>query len=680
MSTRLALSFFVFSCSMTIWGCGGGSSSATTPLADFDATLAEPERFFDLPFPSDLRLKADGTPDLAGYPRASELSLLAPLLPIAGDRPGFPTIPVAYFRFDGAMPAIAPADVVPAHSSSPLLLVDVDPSSPSRGALVPVVAATFRPDLFVGENLLGVAPRPGFVLEPDRTYAFVVLRSLGDASGERLGVAPSIASLASGRAPTGARGAAALELYAPLFETLDQIGVSRSEVAVATVFTTGDVVRETFELTQAVVDAVDVTVEILGVDPDDGADHPRYCELLAEMTVPQYQAGVPPFNSGGLFAFGADGLPIVQRDEVIPLVITLPKSPMPEAGYPLMVYFHGSGGVAAQVVDRGPRPMGGDEAIGEGPAHVIAAHGFAAAGAALPLSPDRLPGASDIAYLNFGNLAAFRDTFRQGAIEQRLMIEALASLQISPAELGACEGPTLPFGATDFFFDSSAMVGMGQSMGGMYTNMLGAIEPALRALVPTGAGGHWSYFILETGLIPGVADTISFLLGVDPSSLSFLHPSMHLLALGWESAEALVYMPRLSRRPLPEVGPRPIYEPVGEGDSYFPTPVFDAVALAYGHPMVGDEVWPSMQTALALDGLDGILEYPVVNNLTSSTGAQYTGAVVQYAGDGFSDPHDIFMQLEDARYQWGCFLYTSIHGARGAVIPTPAPLGTPCPE
>jgi hypothetical protein len=324
--------------------------------------------------------------------------------------------------------------------------------------------------------------------------------------------------------------------------------------------------------------------------------------------------------------------------------------------------------------------MGGVEAVGKGPAHVIAAHGFAAVGAALPLSPDRLPGASEQAYLNFANLAAFRDTFRQGAIEQRLMIEALSSLRISPSALGACAGPELPVDETDYFFDTSAMVGMGQSMGGMYTNLIGSIEPALRALVPTGAGGHWSYFILETSLIPGVADTVALLLGVEPASLSFMHPAMHLLALAWEPVEPLVYMPRLSRRPLPELYARPIYEPVGEGDSYFPTPVFDAVALAYGHPMVGDEVWTSMQDALALAGLDGILGYPLNDNLQSVDGEPYTAAVVQYEGDGFSDPHGIYMQLEEVRYQWGCFLYTAIHGANGAVIPAPAPLGTPCPE
>ena len=43
----------------------------------------------------------------------------------------------------------------------------------------------------------------------------------------------------------------------------------------------------------------------------------------------------------------------------------------------------------------------------------------------------------------------------------------------------------------------------GQSMGGMYTNLISAVEPRIRAAVPTGAGGYWSHFILITPLIPG---------------------------------------------------------------------------------------------------------------------------------------------------------------------------------
>src|SRR5690606_32586277 len=99
--------------------------------------------------------------------------------------------------------------------------------------------------------------------------------------------------------------------------------------------------------------------------------------------------------------------------------------------------------------------------------------------------------------------------------------------------------------------------------------------------------------------------------------LSVLHPGMHSLEMAWEAAEPLVYLPRLSRRPLPGMPPRPVYQPAGLDDSYFAPPVLDAMALAYGHQQAGEEVWPTMQEALALAGLDGIIDYPVMDNLVS---------------------------------------------------------------
>lgn len=668
--------------------CGGepvspGDAGASDAWVDPGEAIVRFDRaatagdFFAFPFPSDLRLDADGTPDLTSFPNPRNADVIRDLLPIADARAGWPVIPVAYFRWSAPLASRSADDVIAADVASPILLVDVDPGSPERGALVPTVAATLPVDRSTGENLLGISARPGFVLAPHRTYAFVVRRAANDALGRPLGVQADLATLAGGGTPSASWGADAAALYAPLWETLDAIGVARDDVAAATVLTTGDVVLELHALSELVLAAHDVTIAGLHLDPSDGA-HERYCELLGTISMPQFQRGTPPFDTEGLFEIGADGAPVEQRRETVPVVITIPRREMPAGGWPLMVYFHGSGGVASQVVDRGPRVEGGSPARGEGPAHVIAEHGFAAVGAALPISPDRLPGAGGTDYLNFDNVAAFRDTFREGAIEQRLLIEAMTTLTIDPAALGACDGATLPAGESAHRFDGDAFVGLGQSMGGMYTNMIGAIEPRLRALVPTGAGGYWAYFILETGLVPGAAGLLGALIGADGTMLTHLHPALALLELGWEPAEPLVYMPRLSRRPLEGIPSRPVYEPVGQGDSYFPTEVYDAVAIAYGHEQAGEVVWSTMQDALALDGREGVLPYPVSQNRTSIGGDTYTGVVVQYAGDGFSDPHDIFVQLPAVRYQYGCFLRSAIETGVG-VVPAPAALGTPCP-
>ncbi|MFN7133152.1 MAG: hypothetical protein ACK4N5_13820, partial [Myxococcales bacterium] len=147
----------------------------------------------------------------------------------------------------------------------------------------------------------------------------------------------------------------------------------------------------------------------------------------------------------------------------------------------------------------------------------------------------------------------------------------------------------------------------------------------------------------------------------------------------WEPVEPLAYMPRLARAPLEGHPVRPLYEPVGKDDRYFPNELYDAVALAYGHQQAGEEVWPTMQPTLALDGLAGLLPYPVKQNRTSRGGAAYTGVVVQYAGDGILNSHAIYRQLDAVVHQYGCFFSTFLETGV-AVVPAPAPPGSPCPR
>src|SRR5262249_5505077 len=159
-------------------------------------------------------------------------------------------------------------------------------------------------------------------------------------------------------------------------------------------------------------------IDDLKVNHDDDAEQDVYCRLTGTVRFPQFQTGTPPFDAQGTFDM-SDGtpdapLPKKQRDEVAPITLTFPKGQMPANGWPLVLYFHGSGGVSAAVVDRGvwkpssEKPdcpsyqapdswngVTGCNVKGRGPAYVLAPHGIGAAGAALPVNPERLPGATD---------------------------------------------------------------------------------------------------------------------------------------------------------------------------------------------------------------------------------------------------------------------------------------------
>jgi hypothetical protein len=158
-----------------------------------------------------------------------------------------------------------------------------------------------------------------------------------------------------------------------------------------------------------------------------------------------------------------------------------------------------------------------------------------------------------------------------------------------------------------------------------------------------------------------------------------VHPALFVLETAWEPAEPFVYMPRLARHVLPGHPVRPIYEPVGQGDSYFPTVVYDAAALAYGHQETGSVVWNTMQPALMLQGLDGLLPYPVEANRHGDDGTAYTGAIVQYAGDGVYDPHAIYAQLDAVKYQYSCFASTFVSSGSARILdPTGKAPDAPC--
>ncbi len=648
----------------------------TTPIFELESTLDGLEGFYDLPYPSDLRLTPEGTPDLSGFPNPLGLPLVGDMITTAMQRPGFPTTASGWFRFSAPIAPRSLDEVLPAIPASPVLLIDLEPEPPARGRLYPTVAQSLTPDPRVPTNVLAVAGRPGFVLTPGRRYAFVVLTTLGDADGEPLEPHPMMKALAEGQTQPGTPAHRAAELYQPLWPVLAELGIGVDQVAVATVFTPGDVVAQLHDLAQAVHERwSDRQIEGLALT---STDNERFCLLEGQITLPQFQQGQPPFNTEGLFDHPGDmgTVPTPQREETIPVAITVPRRSMPQQGYGLTVYYHGSGGLSTQVVDRGPvLEPDGPQRPGRGPAYVLGAHGFATAGVAMPINPQRVPGADGRTYINPLNLKAYRDTIRQGVLEQSLVLTALLGLEMTPELLEGCQGPSLPEGAQVYRFDPQALMVMGQSQGAIYANMVGALDPRVKAIVPTGSGGFWSHQLLLNQTVD-LAPVVQRLLGVE-GELTWAHPALQLLQTSWEVVEPVVFMPRATVRPLPGHSPRSVYQPVGEGDSFYPTPIFDTLALAYGHQQAGEIVWPQMQQALALDGLDGILDYPVAENRIGAQGVPYTSVVVQYRGDGLADPHAIFAQLDEVKHQYGCFLETLKETGRAVVVP-PGALGSPC--
>ncbi|MDX2092311.1 MAG: hypothetical protein SFX73_30890 [Kofleriaceae bacterium] len=650
----------LFAAVLFIAACGGDDEPSKTVHFELDGSLAA-ETFWDFPFPSDLRLVADGAPDIAQFPNPRNVPLLNALVTVAFDRRGWPTMPTAYVRFTEEVPARNITEVIPPDSDA-AMLIDIDPDSPELGTTYPIVASTLPVDIYSPKGLVALAPRPGIVLRANTTYAYVVRSAFAPGFA-----APSaFASLADGKVPDGERGGAAADLYAPLWPALEAKGIDKDDVLVATVFTTSDEIARAQARSEAVREAHSPTIE--GLALSGGNTYDGFCVLRGTITMPQFQKGTQPFDTEGRFVVDANDVPMKQGEMSVPLTITLPKGTMPANGWPLYQFFHGSGGVSTGIVDLGYSSTSADmPELGKGPGYVVARHGIAAASAAMPVNPERLPGAKDTAYLNINNLTAFPYVFQQGMIEQRLFLDALLALEIPAATVAGCGD------AVTHKFDATKLMAGGQSMGGMYTNMVGAVEPRFGALVPTGAGGFWNLMILDTATVPGAKSLLATALGADEETISFVHPALNMMALGWEIAEPMAYMARLGRRPLPGALARHVYQPTAADDEYFPINIYDAAALAYGNEQAGTNVWPSMQDALAVDNLDGLISYPVKGNRDGKT-----RVAVQFTGDGIINSHYIYRQLETVKHQYGCFLATYLRDGV-PTVPAPGALTDPCP-
>ncbi len=641
--------------SATGTGGGGDSPGGSRLVFDLTADLATAEGFYAAPWPLDTRVTASGAPDWRGLPNPSVNVVVEQFKASTETNRGFSTLPVAYFRFDPPPAAMPYPTEGGGAATDPVVLVVIDETSPFRGERVPAVLRLLEEDAYTPPGVIAVAPRPGFVLRPSTTYGVALTVSNGVAASPLLG------RLAVG-APEGEAEAALATRFAPLWSVLGQVGFGSGlaeggstlaeDLAAATVFTTGDVVKEMADLAPKVEAAHPTTIDDLFLRTEPEREHPDFCELRGTMTLPQFQEGEPPFVEKGLFVLDGDGVPVEQRSETVLVEIFIPRQPMPEGGYPLVLSIHGSGGFSDSSI--APLSDDGLQHFGLGPAVNFTHMGMGVATLAMPLNPERFEGASETEYLNPNNFAALRDTFRQGQLELHLFLESLRTLAIDPEVLAGCDGPELPDGETAFRFAEDDLAITGQSMGGMYANQIAATEPRVKVAAPTGAGGHWTYFILVTDLIENLGGIFQIVLGTS-TELTFMHPALSLAAAGLEAADPIVFMPRIARRPLPGHPVRPIYQPVGLGDSYFPPEVFDAVALAYGHKQAGDVIWPEMQDALALAGLDGVLSFPVTDDLTSEDGTPYTGVVTQWEGDGEHDPHAIYVRREEVRFQYTCF-------------------------
>lgn len=659
--------------SLCLLGCGSESGAGASSIFAVPADIAalHEETFFDQPFPSDLRIEG-GAPRYAGYPNPRKSALLADYISRIGPLlDGFSPAAAGYLRFTAPLdPASLPSS--PPETLSPessVQLIDVDPASPERGQRN-LIALHLRPQggVYWATNTLAFMPALGFPLRPATRYALVVTKRAMAADGGGVRPAAELEELLGVAEPTSAARASARDAFAVSVAEIERAGVSRTEIAHMTVFTTADPARELFvarDVLRQTFPAPIAHIEDWRRVTKEGAEHhDEYVGVYGPS--PNFQEGTPPYSryaDGGAFAVDGSGRPRVTGSFDARFSLSVPRAsqcPMPDAGYPIVLYAHGTGGdyrsyvrerIGENLGERCIATMGVDQIF----------HGTR------PGTPK--DGNVGLAFFNLSNVYAARANARQSALDEVQRARLFTETQIQvPAFASATAAPIR--------FDPNRVLYFGHSQGGLNGPLYLAADDTSRAAVFSGASSVMAITLLEkTEPAPNVAELVrSIFLDLshdEYEELNIFHPAMSLAQSIVDVVDPIHYARYIARSPRSGFAPKSALvtegiNPDGTGDRFAPPRGIEAHAIAMGLPLLlpAQRDVPEAHyggpppTAVPPEGLQGNL-----------AGGRASGALVQWAVPPGSDGHFVVFDVPAARVQAADFLKYAADEDAGRVPP-----------
>lgn len=620
--------------------CGESFVAANTTVRSH-AVNERSEPYWAGPWPDDRRL-VDGKVPTNRFPRPGVGAYLINMLQ-SGDRlvSGWGLAAPAFVPLTGSIDpsTLPPTPAASRLASASVYLTAVTPGSPDFGLRHP---ADFEfidaPTLYLTQgHTLAIRPLPGFPLEAKTTYAVVVTRRLKDAAGQPVGPEEDLWKVLHQKAED--------PYYAPLFPALAALGEDPAQVAGAFLFTTQPVLDELLTLRDWLEAQSAPTLD--GAKVRSQADG-GFTVFEGTYLAPNLQHGTPPFSTeGGEFVFDDAGVPVPGRVEAMRVALCVPKGPVPQGGFPVVLYSHGTGGSYLSVV--------------RDACSSLATVGIAAAGIDQVFHGPR--GGSgggcfgqdvELCFFNPVNIVAGRNNARQAALDNLMLRKMLASVVV-PSSLDP-DGREVRFSAQHVGF-------FGHSQGGLSGALYAAIDPHLSAAVLSGAGAHLTTTVLvrkDPFDIKALAEGPLVLAIEGRESLDFFHPAMALIQALGDVADPGSYGPYYVQRP--QGAPRHLYVTSGLEDPYTSAATAEYLAASAFIPQL-DPVG-RLSVPHALLGLAPVTA-PVSNDVASLDGRRSTAVFRQFPHQGhfpvFNDP--------SARRQWVAFFDAALHGREVVVVP-----------
>ena len=588
---------------------------------------AEEGDFYRLPFPNDVRRSASGL-DLSGFPTPGNgilgvdpVELYADA--IEGNDDGWGTYSTVYFRFSGLV------DIPSLRVNGSVNWVDITEGAPEYGSSVGLgwfYSAGRSP--YICEHWIGIRRPQGRPLAPGHTYAVWLTNGVAADGGRAIVRAPNLLSALAAGEPENAKLRHAHQAFAPFRAYLVAQNVSPASVLTATVFTVGDVRNGMAGLADAVAarpapsarswvkceEGVDSPCSDRTGDRNCGTGTSAYEEYHALVRLPIYQEGTAPYATpadGGNISIAS--APEDQPTGDVCLSLTVPTGTAPDAGWPLVVFAHGTGGsfrshVTSSVA--GSLSAGavkfavlGIDQVEHGPRRGRAEE-----------APDQL-------FFNFMNPKSARGNPLQGAADQLSLARFAATLDGT--------------GSTPAKIDPAQLFFFGHSQGATEGSLMLPYGDAYKAAVLSGNGASlMDSLVTKTkpanlkNMLPLV---LSDLQGV--SALGTLHPALSLFQSWIDPADPLNFAQITAAAPLGGHLAKHVFQTYGLDDTYSTPVTLATYAIAGDLTLVEPEREEiSVPTQAA----------PLSANLGAGS---ITAGVRQYAPSGDRDGH--FVVFDD---------------------------------
>lgn len=636
--------------------------------------------FYRLPYPNDARVDDELQIDLQGHPSPG------PQIEVLGDvvgnllrlvstdlGGGFGANQAIFFRLTAFPDAQTLSFGLP--GTGTLALVDLDGPDPTATHPIGYVVDSGATP-YICDDWLALYPVDGRPLEPGHHYAALLARGIRDKDGNEATPDADFTAMLGDTLPADPGLKTAWNAYRPLRDWLTTAGIDGATLAAAAVFTVQDVTRKPEIVRTAVLATPVPALEGLilcgggsdpyAVDGDDSrgctpADD-RWYELQATVSLPQFQAGLPPFKDfvdGGGITIERGGTTSAQRFEDVHVSVAVPKGiPMPNGGWPVILYAHGTGGSYTSALRDGFADAfarvtdgagGGEVAFAivgfDAPLHGPRAHPENWKASWLDVDVDAY--APDALFFNPLNPRAARDNVLQEVADLTSLVQVLAAVDLS--------NDSSPTGeAVRFSLDR--LVFAGHSQGATVGPAFLATEPMVDAALLSGAGGLTLRSLLDKTSPRALLPALRIALG-DPD-VDRVHPVLNLLQQLAEEADGVNHARYVLRHPFEGQVGKNVLQIYGIGDTYSPDSTQTALAKALG-------LLQAPQGQTPLDAVSSV-DLPTAG---SNVGG-HTGVVVLYPAPAGSDAHFVLFEDATAQAQAGAFLATLVqHGT--PTVPAP---------